>query len=148
LSVLFVLGHPEGRDCRTDLCRCVGPDGTTVGSGCGDGCCMGFPCGEGPLTCPEDCRPPCGDQRCEPGETPSSCPADCFETVCGNGTCEQPEESVWSCEQDCRGACGNCVCEPTEGYVECPLDCGTCGDGVCSRCLGENDDSCMVDCAQ
>ncbi len=149
LSVLFVLGHPEGRDCRPDLCRCEGPDGELIGSGCGDGCCMGFPCGEGPTTCPYDCRAPCGDGICEVTENASSCLTDCFDVslLCGNGICEQPEESVWSCEEDCRGACGNCVCEPSEGYLDCPVDCGSCGDGVCSQCLGERASSCAADCA-
>jgi len=61
---------------------------------CGDGVCS--PCGEDPLTCPDDCcRSPegtseCGDGYCigfACGENPTICPEDCG-TDCGNGTCE------------------------------------------------------------
>ncbi len=147
LSTLFVLGHPAGKDCRMDVCQCRAKDGAVIGSGCGDGCCMGFPCGEDPVTCPEDCRAPCGDEVCDPSESVSTCPGDCRDAaVCGNGTCDRPDESPWTCMADCRGSCGNCVCEPDEGFGRCPVDCGTCGDGVCSPCLGEREASCEVDC--
>lgn len=73
---------------------------------CGDGTCSN---GETRLNCPKDCPPVCGDGRCEdPEETETNCPEDCEDTpieytaVCGDGSCEEPDENSTICPADCK----------------------------------------------
>lgn len=149
LTERFLANRCDGSDCRIDICRCTAPDGSSyTGAGCGDGCCTGHLCGETPQTCPNDCRAPCGNQICEPGEGPDNCAEDCVNHACGNGRCEPPFESEDSCAADCepRAVCGDCVCSDGEDLSNCPQDCGYCGDGVCAPCVGESSSSCFVDC--
>src|SRR5262245_6925886 len=71
---------------------------------------------------------PCGNLKCEPGETPYNCAEDCR---CGDGVCSDGE----SCAQDCTSKCGNGVCDSDETPQSCPRDCRVvgprCGNGVC-----------------
>ncbi|MFT7581415.1 MAG: hypothetical protein ACI9MR_003091 [Myxococcota bacterium] len=126
---------------------CKGPFGT---SGCGDGFCIGFTCGENPDTCGDDCGTPCGDGICQAGENPFNCEQDCLLKVCGNGICEGPDGGPEECPQDCAPFCGNCECESEHGEVvfNCPIDCGYCGDGICAICDALNEDpvTCPEDC--
>ena len=130
--------------CLLDACRCP----STGGAGCGDGCCMGYLCGETPDSCGRDCGTGCGNAVCEPGETPVTCAVDCTVGACGNGLCEAGSgEEPETCPADCAAACGNCVCEFGETYLNCPPDCGSCGDGVCSNCpVLDEIDRCPADC--
>ncbi len=118
------------------------------GSGCGDGACRGYGCGETPDTCPQDCGTACGDGICTLGENPDACPADCQRFVCGNEVCEPTDGGPTGCPEDCGATCGNCICEGGEDFQGCPGDCGSCGDGVCSPCaaLAEEPQTCPRDC--
>jgi len=44
------------------------------------------------------------------------------------------------------GNCGDGVCEGEEGWRSCPEDCARCGNGLCQRNLGEDEESCPEDC--
>lgn len=130
------------RCCVLDACW------TGVGSGCGDGMCMGPQCGEDPDLCPQDCSTTaCGNKECDIGENPFICPEDCLYKVCGNGSCEPPAESVDLCPIDCTPGCGDCTCGTGENFIACPMDCGSYGDGVCSPCLNENAENSPKDCS-
>ncbi len=143
----------EGLGESTETCPCDC-------AACGDGICS--PCGESPLSCPEDCclspggTTGCGDGYClgfACGESLSTCPADCTP-ACGDGVCDAGQTpqtcpadcARWECGNgvceageldagcalDCGTSCGDCKCEGDEDWLSCPVDCGFCGDGVCS----------------
>ncbi len=145
--------------------------------------CAGYPLLEN-AECPVCCTrelPSCGaagGNTCE--ATPSlclgrqwlpsvDCPVCCRVPVCGNSTCEGPDENCATCPGDCPcpvgascdpdfgfcsggtvpAVCPNGSCEVTENCDTCPDDCAmgafcTCGDGVCDA--GENCVSCSADC--
>lgn len=96
-------------------------------------------------------EPYCGDGYCDDGEE-SSCYLDCEDVTgyCGDGICTAAEMS--SCTTDCRsdGYCGDGYCDAfTESEVSCPGDCivtGYCGDGYCDASNGETPSSCS-DCS-
>jgi hypothetical protein len=142
----YLAGDPHGQDCRMDICTCLDHQSGTISAGCGDGCCVGWLCGETPETCPGDCTTICGNRLCERLEDRHSCPEDCTSPVCGNNFCEFPHENPESCPYDCTGKCGNFRCERDENMVRCPQDCGFCGDGVCVTGRGETPGSCAMDC--
>lgn len=59
--------------------------------------------------------------------------------VCGNGICEEGENS-YNCPEDCPGPyCGDGVCDPEESAATCPEDC-YCGNGTLERRDGEECD--------
>ncbi len=134
-----------GEDLDTCPCDCTR---------CGDDVCS--PCGESPLTCPEDCcRAPSGSEGCGDGfcagaacgEDAGSCPEDCG-SACGDGSCGDGESPL-SCEADCpREVCGNGRCEPSDGGAAgCPEDCAElCGDCACDPAEGEAYQTCPGDC--
>jgi hypothetical protein len=85
--------------------------------------------------------PPCGNGRCDPGETYKLCQRDCPAPTptpipktstnerCGNGNCD-PGETYRLCPRDCPvdesvelPKCGNGNCDPGETYILCPRDC-------------------------
>jgi hypothetical protein len=110
--------------------------------------------GDAPFDAPSDSSDdasPCGDGRCDDGETCTTCPLDCgFCPMCGDGTCN-PGETCSSCPQDC-GSCSNCgtgFCNDGKNCISCPQDCGTCqtcGDGHCTGT--ENCTNCPADCGE
>jgi hypothetical protein len=101
--------------------------------------------------------PECGNEICEEGEDAETCPFDCGEytppeSTCGNEVCEAGEDSE-TCFADCgrEPSCGNEICEPFENYQTCYFDCPfepepSCGDGICEPRLGENGETCPIDC--
>jgi len=127
--------------------------------------------GENAITCPEDCldgyeQEPfelnqievglvegiCGNNLCEVGEYPWTCPQDC---TCGDGVCRG--ETCSTCPEDCNfgnpdaPCCGDgkCTREVGESFLDCPEECGyggACGNGYCEASLGENLNSCYIDC--
>ncbi len=137
-------------------------------SNCGNGICESYN-GEDSYNCPVDCETysECGNQICEEGEE-INCPSDCGE--CGNNFCETGEEincpgdcfkcgdgicngseTEFTCHDDCPpSTCGNGTCDEREWEKNCPQDCSVqaeCGDGFCDWHLGENPESCSVDCS-
>ncbi len=87
-----------------------------------------------------NCHPICGNGVCQDGEDSDSCPEDC--SWCGDGTCDA-DEDAWSCPDDC-GYCGDAYCAPNEDEWSCPDDCGYCGDAYCAP--NEDEWSCPDDC--
>ena len=70
------------------------------GTYCGDTTCNGT---ETAATCPADCHAVCGDTACTHTESKETCPSDCGPTqVCGDETCDDPEEDYTNCPQDCE----------------------------------------------
>jgi hypothetical protein len=74
--------------------------------------------------------------------------------VCGNGSCEAPEDNA-ACPADCPApppagpVCGNGMCEVPETNGSCPADCPAapgpvCGNAACEA--GETSDNCAADC--
>jgi len=57
-------------------------------------------------------------------------------------------ETPVSCPADCKSTCGNWVCEAWENSGTCPGDCPVCGDGKCSKSLGESCLTCAADCGK
>ena len=59
-----------------------------------------------------------------------------------------PDESAASCPSDCPSVCGDGFCSGDENGTTCPQDCrtGICGDGVCDFDLGEDCNTCRLDC--
>ena len=101
--------------------------------------------GENALNCDSDCNPECGNYICEPPENSSTC-TDCLEN-CGDSECTSNENAV-ICPEDCDPQCGNGICEqPTESSSSCALDClSSCGNDACDGGLGENSQTCPIDC--
>jgi len=90
-------------------------------------------CGGFYFTCNANCPAPAGADF------------DCHR--CGDGTCN-PDESAASCPSDCPSVCGDGFCSANESGASCPQDCrtGICGDGVCDFDLGEDCNTCRLDC--
>ena len=99
--------------------------------------------------------PRCGDGVCAASEI-GGCSQDCGTTttpdggstmgVCGDGTCNAPNETSMNGPGDCSSSqmpmCGNAVCEAAAGedMTTCPLDCG----GGTSTCPGGDDVGCFL----
>jgi hypothetical protein len=76
--------------------------------------------------------------------------------VCGDQTCNRPDETCTSCPSDCGACplpvCGDALCNGTETCESCEGDCGycpvepTCGDEACNGT--ETCSSCARDCGQ
>ena len=86
----------------------------------------------------------CGDNYCSPDENipgDNYCEEDCQteeEVVCGNFECETGENDPFSnsyCSSDCQ------TNSLDDGRNE-----AQCGDGICERLEGEDEDSCSLDC--
>ncbi|HRI65641.1 MAG TPA: hypothetical protein PK156_15445 [Polyangium sp.] len=73
----------------------------------------------------------CGDGTCQSPENGSSCPSDC--AYCGDEICNNGETRS-SCASDC-GYCGDGYCDSDESSTTCPEDCGS--SGCCTQAQAE-----------
>ncbi len=112
-----------------------------------DNCCLDCGCPSGKI-CDRTLNlcvvEKCGNGICEEGENSTSCPKDCY---CGDGVCNVDENSI-KCPKDCPTLkCDNDgICEEFESYPNC-LDCSGffCGNKICEP--GE-EISCVEDCPE
>src|SRR3989344_960203 len=89
-----------------------------------DVCCGGWYCGENAI-----CQMSCGNGICEDPEDSTSCPEDCgylSGDICGDGIC-QVSEYGGGCEEDCNCGGGIPACSP-----QACVSTGHCGEG--SQC--------------
>lgn len=160
---------PEDCYCGNDVCEEdeTPTDCSEDCAVCGDGECHepAEDCG----TCAEDCGECAvcgnglieGDEECDATDLGGQTCADagfsggdlacteeclldttsCFNTECGNGICEDGEDST-NCPDDCAESCGDGMCEALEGETcgNCPNDC-TCGESYCQDFL-----TCVYEC--
>jgi hypothetical protein len=93
---------------------------------CGNGNCDSAN-GESGETCPQDCKPVCGDGKCDATENQSSCPADCkAETNCTDKVDSDNDGKTDCADPDCAGnvACmGGSTCKP-DVDLAAQLKCG------------------------
>ncbi len=78
----------------------------------------------------------CGDDVCDLDERCDLCPGDCGECtsnlVCGDGSCDIPDEDCDLCPDDCGACtgpgpvCGDGTCDASEDCETCSDDCGVC----------------------
>lgn len=158
----------DGECTLGEVCDTCAIDCPSTGPDCGNGVCEAGG-GEDCLSCPADCRGQTGGAPknrfcCGDGDGPK--PVGCSNSLCtestwecssapmivyccGNGACEDVEESSL-CEIDCGPppVCGDGACS----YVESPCDCSTdCGapSATETACTGGNDEDCdgSIDCA-
>jgi cysteine-rich repeat protein len=119
-------------------------------SACGDGTCNS-PSGEDCNTCAADCGNcpvpgSCPNGVCDLGENANSCPNDC-KPVCGNSAVETGEECDDGntlrndgCSDKCKlEVCGDGICSTSETKATCGLDCNSCYE---SNGQGKLGDSC------
>lgn len=142
--------------------QCVQEARSTCGltcATCGNGSCED---GETPASCPQDCRPPCAHEVCEPGVALDAVCDTCASNVCAldpfccsvfwDRVCVEESETV--CGQTCQG-CAHEFCAVGDALAS---TCDACATSVCSsdpyccttawdsRCVQEAADGCGLSC--